>query len=126
MAHLGFTDIAAEFVRYYYQTFDGNMEGLRPLYRPHSMLTFETNEVCGEDNIMKTLMNLPLGKVEHKVSTTNAQPSGIDGRILVLVTGHLAIEDSKHPQGFSQCFHLIPDGGTYYVLNDIFKLTYPA
>lgn len=27
---------------------------------------------------------------------------------------------------YSQVFQLLPEGGTYYVFNDIFKLVYPA
>jgi hypothetical protein len=27
---------------------------------------------------------------------------------------------------FTQAFHLQQDGGSYYVLNDVFRLVYPA
>ncbi|KAF8419286.1 hypothetical protein EV426DRAFT_290125 [Tirmania nivea] len=123
---MSFTEIASQFTSYYYLTFEEVREKLKSLYRPHSMLTFETNLVVGENKIIETLVNLPLDKVHHKINTLDAQPCGDDGRILVMVTGHLVFEGSDHPQGFSQCFHLIPDGGSYYVLNNIFKLTYPA
>ncbi|RPB21102.1 NTF2-like protein [Terfezia boudieri ATCC MYA-4762] len=119
-----YTVIAAQFTNHYYKTFDEAREQLRSLYRPHSMLTFESTAVCGEDNILQTTHRI--GKVVHTIVTFDAQPCGNDGRILVMVTGHMVIDGSEHPQGFSECFQLIPENGTYYILNDIFKLVYPA
>ena len=35
--------------------------------------------------------------------------------LIVSVTGLLVVDDSPNPLQFSQVFHLIPDGGGYYV-----------
>ena len=38
---------------------------------------------------------------------------------------NLQIDDSEHPQKYGQTFQLMPDGGgSYYVLNDVFRLIY--
>jgi len=71
------------------------------------------------------LQSLPFSKVQHNITTLDAQPTG-QGNIFVLVTGLLLIDDSEHPQQYSQAFHLIAEGGSYYVLNDIFRLIYAA
>ncbi|RPB11674.1 nuclear transport factor 2 [Morchella conica CCBAS932] len=113
-----------EFAKYYYNTFDSDRTRLAPLYRENSMMTFETNQHQGVSPIIEKLTSLPFGKVAHRITTLDAQPAGPNGNIMVQVTGELVIDDSEHPQRYSQCFHLVPEGESYYVLNDIFRLVY--
>jgi len=120
-----FVGVATEFATWYYKTIDGtDRSGLSVVYRPHSMMTFETNQVQGVGAIKEKLISLPFQKLNHQISTLDAHPSGESGSIIVLITGQLLIDDNEHPQKYSQCFHLVPEGGTYYVLNDIFRLIY--
>ncbi|KAL4764345.1 nuclear transport factor 2 family protein [Aspergillus foveolatus] len=122
-----FQTIAQQFVTFYYQTFDGNRAGLAPLYRDQSMLTFETSAIQGVAGIIEKLASLPFQKVQHQVSTLDAQPSGEHGGILVLVTGALLVDEEKNPMNYTQTFQLMPDGaGSYFVLNDVFRLIYNA
>ncbi|KAJ7674396.1 hypothetical protein B0H17DRAFT_1081888 [Mycena rosella] len=118
--------IASQFVDYYYQTFDADRSGLAQLYRETSMLTFEGAQIAGTAAIVEKLTSLPFQKVQHKVTTKDAQPSsGSVASVLVSVTGMLVVDDSPLPLQFSQVFHLIPeDGNRYYVFNDIFRLNY--
>lgn len=75
--------------------------------------------------IIEKLTSLPFQKVLHKVTTRDAQPSSPSvASLIVNVTGLLVIDDSPNPLQFSQVFHLIPEGGSYYVFNDIFRLNY--
>lgn len=32
--------------------------------------------------------------------------------------------EEQNPLNFSQVFHLIPENGSYYVFNDVFRLVY--
>ncbi|KAL2796880.1 hypothetical protein BJX66DRAFT_323743 [Aspergillus keveii] len=122
-----FTNIAQQFVNFYYQTFDANRGGLAGLYRDNSMLTFETSSVQGVSMIMEKLAGLPFQKVQHQVSTLDAQPSNEQGGILVLVTGALLVDEEQKPMNYAQTFQLLPDGaGSYFVFNDIFRLIYNA
>ncbi|KAH7910621.1 nuclear transport factor 2 [Hygrophoropsis aurantiaca] len=119
--------IAKQFTDFYYNTFDNNREALRSLYRDHSMLTWEGQPVAGANGITEKLTTLPFAKVLHKVTTLDAQPSSqVAANLLVFVTGLLVVDDSPNPLQFSQTFQLIPDNGTYYVLNDVFRLNYGA
>ncbi|EFX04400.1 serine beta-lactamase-like superfamily protein [Grosmannia clavigera kw1407] len=118
-----FQTVADQFVSFYYQTFDGNRKQLQALYRDQSMLTFESASVLGAAAIVEKLGNLPFEKVTHQVSTKDAQPT-MDGGLLVLVTGHLLIDEEQRPMGFSQAFQLLKDASGYFVYNDIFKLIY--
>lgn len=59
---------------------------------------------------------LPFTRVAHKVETRDAQPaSATIASILVMVTGQLIVDDGTNTLQFSQMFHLVPDGGSYFV-----------
>ncbi|KAH8100214.1 nuclear transport factor 2 [Cristinia sonorae] len=117
--------IAKQFTDFYYSTFDSNRSALQAVYRPTSMLTWEGSPILGATDITEKLVSLPFEKVQHKVTTFDAQPSSPTiASILVSVTGLLLVDDSPNPLQFSQIFHLIPDAGSYYVYNDVFRLNY--
>ncbi|KAK3203423.1 hypothetical protein GRF29_112g1224675, partial [Pseudopithomyces chartarum] len=120
-----FQSIANQFVDFYYKTFDENRPALKALYRPHSMLTFEESPVQGADGIVEKLVNLPFQQVIHQVATKDAQPSAEDG-IMVMVTGALQVDGQDKPMSYTQTFQLKSDNGNWFVLNDIFRLVYPA
>lgn len=89
------------------------------------MLTFEGSQVQGVKPIVEKLTSLPFQKVVHKITTRDAQPSAPGaGGVIVLVTGELLVDEEQNPQRYSQVFHLLPEGNTYYVFNDIFRLNY--
>ncbi|KAF8061609.1 nuclear transport factor 2 [Lyophyllum atratum] len=117
--------IAEQFTTFYYTTFDSNRANLGPLYRTESMLSWEGTPIVGATKIVEKIASLPFEKVQHKVTTRDAQPSSpSQGSLIVSVTGLLLVDDSPNPLQFSQVFHLIPDGASYYVFNDIFRLNY--
>jgi len=117
--------IAKQFVDYYYMTFASSREGLGSLYRDASMLTFEGTPTKGVGSIVEKLTSLPFQKVQHKITTLDVQPSSESvPSLLVSVTGLLVIDDSENPLNFSQVFQLLPEGDSYYVFNDIFRLNY--
>jgi len=117
--------IAKQFTDFYYTTFDSNRANLSSLYRPESMLSWEGSPIVGANSITEKLTSLPFEKVQHKVTTLDAQPSSPSvASLIVSVTGLLVVDDSPNPLQFSQVFHLIPDGSSYYVYNDIFRLNY--
>jgi len=89
------------------------------------MLTFEGAPIQGAIPIIEKLTALPFSKVRHQVTTLDAQPSSPTvASLIVNVTGLLFVDDNENPLQFSQVFHLIPDGNSYYVFNDIFRLNY--
>lgn len=117
--------IAKQFTDFYYITFDSNRAGLSSLYRDNSMLSWEGSPLVGATAIAEKITSLPFEKVQHKVTTLDAQPSSTSvASLIVSVTGLLVVDDSPNPLQFSQVFHLIPDSGSYYVYNDIFRLNY--
>ncbi|GAM88017.1 hypothetical protein ANO11243_060460 [Dothideomycetidae sp. 11243] len=126
-APLDFQAIAQQFTEFYYKTFDADRQQLLPLYKDHSMLTFENAPTQGATSIIEKLTSLPFGKVQHEVASLDAQPSNENGGILVLVSGRLLVDEEQRPMSYTQTFQLLPDGaGSYYVFNDIFRLIYSA
>ncbi|GAB7345764.1 hypothetical protein MBLNU457_4032t1 [Dothideomycetes sp. NU457] len=122
-----FQAIAQQFTEFYYKTFDSNREQLLPLYKDHSMLTFENSPTQGAAAIIEKLVGLPFTKVQHEVASLDAQPSNQEGGILVLVSGRLLVDEEQRPMSYTQTFQLLSDGqGSYYVFNDIFRLIYSA
>ncbi|XVF85294.1 hypothetical protein PTKIN_Ptkin17bG0106100 [Pterospermum kingtungense] len=116
--------VAKAFVEHYYRTFDADRTGLSNLYQEGSMLTFEGQKILGHQNILAKLAGLPFQQCLHNISTVDCQPSG-GGGMLVFVSGNLQLAGEQHALKFSQLFHLMPTPqGSFYVLNDIFRLNY--
>ncbi|KHN44448.1 Nuclear transport factor 2 [Glycine soja] len=130
--------LAKAFVEHYYSTFDTNRNNLANLYQEGSMLSFEGQKIQGSHNIVAKLTSLPFQhyavakltslpfqQCHHSISTVDCQPSGVNAGMLVFVSGNLQLAGEQHALKFSQMFHLIPTPqGSYYVLNDIFRLNY--
>ncbi|ROT43343.1 nuclear transport factor 2 [Sodiomyces alkalinus F11] len=124
MAANDFSEIARQFVEFYYNQFDSDRKGLASLYREQSMLTFESGSVLGAGPIVEKLSSLPFEKVKHQVSTLDSQPT-VEGGILILITGALLVDEEQRPMNFTQAFQLMRDpSGGYFVFNDIFKLIF--
>ncbi|KEY67666.1 hypothetical protein S7711_03919 [Stachybotrys chartarum IBT 7711] len=114
-----------QFIEFYYNTFDSDRKNLGNLYREQSMLTFESASVLGANAIVEKLTSLPFEKVKHQVSTLDAQPTNLDGGIIILVTGQLLVDEEGRPMNYTQAFQLARDpSGNYFVYNDLFKLVY--
>ncbi|KFA68224.1 hypothetical protein S40285_01614 [Stachybotrys chlorohalonatus IBT 40285] len=118
-----------QFIEFYYNTFDSDRKNLGNLYREQSMLTFESASVLGANAIVEKLtecaQSLPFEKVKHQVSTLDAQPTNLDGGIIILVTGQLLVDEEGRPMNYTQAFQLARDpSGNYFVYNDLFKLVY--
>lgn len=86
------------------------------------MLTFEGAPTLGADSIIEKLSSLPFSKVKHQVTTFDVQPVSFSNGMIVMVTGALLVDDETMPQNYSQVFHLVPDNGSFYVFNDVFRL----
>ncbi|KAK9750012.1 hypothetical protein RND81_02G166300 [Saponaria officinalis] len=117
--------VSKAFVEHYYTTFDTNRSNLGNLYQENSMLSFEGEPFMGAQNIVGKLTSLPFTQCKHNISTTDCQPSGPPGALLVFVSGMLQLSGEQHSLKFSQMFHLMPTPqGNFYVQNDIFRLNY--
>ncbi|KAJ0095628.1 hypothetical protein Patl1_16959 [Pistacia atlantica] len=95
--------VAKAFVEHYYTTFDANRTGLANLYQ-EAFLSSSASTPS------------PPSIASHPV---------LPGGMLVFVSGNLQLAGEQHALKFSQMFHLMPTPqGSFYVLNDIFRLNY--
>ncbi|KAJ6032547.1 nuclear transport factor NTF-2 [Penicillium herquei] len=110
-----------------------NTDNLVFIKRDLSMFTFETVSIMGAQAIVKNLtklltkeilQELPFQKVKHQVKTLDAQPSH-GNSIVILVTGALLADEEQRPMNYTQYFELMPENGSYWVQNDISRLTMP-
>ena len=67
--------MAQNFTQFYYNQFDTDRSQLGNLYRNESMLTFETSQLQGAKDIVEKLVSLPFQKVQHRITTLDAQPA---------------------------------------------------
>ncbi|CAA6668352.1 unnamed protein product [Spirodela intermedia] len=99
--------VAKAFVEHYYRTFDNNRADLGNLYQDGSMLTFEGAKTQGSQAIVAKLTSLPFQQCLHNIFRGAACLSSL-----------AALSSSP-------MFQLIPTPqGSFYVLNDIFRLNY--
>lgn len=116
-----FEKIGREFAKTYYGLFDSNRAALANLYTDLSMLTFEGDQFQGAQAIVKKITELPFKVVQHIITTVDCQPSRDNG-VLVFVVGQLKT-DNDPPHSFSQTFQLFEKDTSYFVLNDMFRLS---
>jgi len=112
---------AQQFTKMYYQTFDSNRTDLMLLYRPTSLLTFQSQLYRGPQAIVDKLMSLGFSRIQHQTSTIDTQATG-DG-IIVMVTGQLLVDEEQRPMNFCQTFCISHDT-EYFVKNDLFALVF--
>ncbi|KAJ1620868.1 hypothetical protein T492DRAFT_914744, partial [Pavlovales sp. CCMP2436] len=84
-----FNEIGKAFADHYYKMFDSSRAQLQSLYQGESMLSFEGEQHQGMTAIMQKLTTLNFQTVLHIPKTVDCHP-GINGAIVVFVTGNLA------------------------------------
>ncbi|KAG8727438.1 Nuclear transport factor 2 [Ceratobasidium sp. 428] len=114
--------ITTQFTEFFYGAWQTDRSTLAALYRPTSTLTWEGETFTGAESIAEKHKSLAFQKVVFKVETKDQQLSG--GGMLILTTGQLLVDDGTNPLHFSELFFLMPEGSSFYVLNDVFRLNY--
>ena len=111
-------NLARQFVDVFYRTFDGNRAALGGMYRDASTVSFEGDTLRGGNAFMGKLAGMGIPPTAaHRVVTVDAQPSVAgSGAIVVFVTGEYAGSQ------YSEVFQLVPEGQSFYVHNDIFRV----
>jgi len=115
--------IGKAFTQQYYALFDdaASRPQLVNLYNAeHSLLTFEGQQMQGAAKIMEKIASLTFQKIAHLITAIDCQPS-FDGGIVINVLGQLKTDDDP-PQSFTQCFVMKPNGDSFFIAHDIFRL----
>eukprot|EP00123_Amoebidium_parasiticum_P019338 comp24613_c0_seq1/m.46803 comp24613_c0_seq1/g.46803 ORF comp24613_c0_seq1/g.46803 comp24613_c0_seq1/m.46803 type:complete len:125 (-) comp24613_c0_seq1:223-597(-) len=115
--------VGSQFCGFYYPTFASNRQALVNLYQADSMLSWENQDFKGAQSIMEKLTTLPFQQIQHQITSTDVQPGPDGASVLILVLGQLLPDGESKPLGFTQCFQLKAAGGSFYIFNEIFRLT---
>ena len=117
-------EVAQAFVQTYYQNFDnGPRENLSNLYVPDdqtSQMSFEGNLIRGQQAIVDKLKGLSFQKVTRCTTAIDTQIT-VEQGILINVIGQIKT-DNDPPHSFTQTFYLRFANGTWFILNEIFRL----
>ncbi|CAK8685071.1 unnamed protein product [Clavelina lepadiformis] len=113
-------EISKAFVQHYYTTMASNREGLMGLYGDESVLTLETSECRGRNQIMEKILALTYQKIQHDITSIDHQMISSDS-VLVVVTGRLKTDDDP-PNSFTQTFVLRQGSGGIFIANEVFRV----
>merc|ERR1712002_374047 len=122
-----FQEMGKAFVGFYYPAFAENRTAtsqLANVYTDQSCMSFEGAQFQGKAAIMENLGSLPFKKVNHQITTMDAQPIiGVDDNqaVALMVTGQLKTDEDP-PHSFHHTFMLRPAGGAFVVSNEVFRL----
>ena len=88
-------------------------------YGNDSILNFESDVFIGRDDIVAKLKNLQVNTIPTNYSV---QPS--NSGILIFCSGNFQIVGEQNQMPFVRCIFLVNSGGSYYIKNDIYKITF--
>ncbi|KAG5485673.1 hypothetical protein GH5_06955 [Leishmania sp. Ghana 2012 LV757] len=118
---MSFQDVGAGFVQHYYTFFSAQRNQLAGIYRPSTLLTWQTEQVQGVDAIMARFASLGFAEAAFKQDNIDCQPS-MSGGVIVVVNGEVKLKDEQHSLKFNDVFHLALENGQWYVSNQIFNI----
>ena len=105
--------------RQFLQAFFDKSADISNFYGNDSVLTFETDNFIGKDEIVGKLKNLQVNTIPKNYSV---QPS-VNG-ILIYFAGMFQIAGEQNQMPFTRVIFLANNNGSYYIKNDIYKVTF--
>ena len=108
-------DIGLQFLQAFFQP---NAD-IANFYGNDSILTFESENLIGKEEIVAKLKNLQVSTIPKNYSV---QPS-LNG-ILIYFSGMFQIVGEQNQMPFTRCIFLAHNNGSYYIKNDIYKVTF--
>ena len=108
-------DIGLQFLKAF---FSQNAD-ISNFYGNDSILTFESDNFVGKEEIVGKLKNLQVNTIPKNYSV---QPS-VNG-ILIYFSGMFQIAGEQNQMPFTRVVFLANNNGSYYIKNDIYKVTF--
>ena len=105
--------------RQFLQAFFNKGTDISNFYGNDSILTFEKDNFIGKDEIVGKLKMLQVNTIPTDYSV---QPS-VNG-ILIYFAGSFQIVGEQNQMPFTRCIFLAQNNGSYYIKNDIYKVTF--
>ena len=116
-------DLATNFLNTYYSTMMNARNDLINFYTDASMLTYEGNNYSGIKGIKERIESFTFKTITFNFSEYDLQPSPYPNGLLIFVIGTL-IMDGTDTFNFAQVFQLLPNGNSYYIHNEQFRIVH--
>jgi len=107
-------DIGKQFIQVYF----AKGANISNFYGNDSLLTFESEKYYGVNNIIDKL-----SKVNLNCNYTNYEIQPSVGGILIFISGTCCVEGETNAIPFMRVLFLANSNGSYYIKNDIYKIT---
>lgn len=88
-------------------------------YGNDSILTFEQETFIGKEDILSKIKMLAVNTIPNNYSV---QPSS--NGILIYFSGNCCIAGETNQMPFTRCIFLANSNGSYYIKNDIYKISF--
>ena len=105
--------------RQFLQAFFQQNADISNFYGNDSILSFESETYIGRDDIVGKLKSFQVATIPTNYSV---QPS--NNGILIFCSGSLQLKGETNQMPFVRCIVLVNSGGSYYIKNDIYKVTF--
>ena len=105
--------------RQFLQAFFQQNADISNFYGNDSILSFESETYIGRDDIVGKLKSFQVATIPTNYSV---QPS--NNGILIFCSGSLQLNGETNQMPFVRCIVLVNSGGSYYIKNDIYKVTF--
>ena len=105
--------------RQFLQAFFTPNTDIANFYGNDSILSFESETYIGRDDIIGKLKTFNVSTIPTNYSV---QPS--NNGILIFCSGSFQLVGETNQMPFVRCIMLVNSGGSYYIKNDIYKITF--
>ena len=105
--------------RQFLQAFFQQNADISNFYGNDSTLSFESETYIGRDDIIGKLKTFNVSTIPTNYSV---QPS--NNGILIFCSGSFQLVGETNQMPFVRCIMLVNSGGSYYIKNDIYKITF--
>lgn len=117
-----YKQLAEEFCKSYYSTYDKNIKDLSNMYHPKAQFTLNNVEVSGVNNYFNLLENSGLNSFVHHDLNVQSQPIG-DDSLLVNVSGTLTVNNSIFENKFIETLLVQRDNfNHFYIFSTMLKI----
>ena len=105
--------------RQFLQAFFQQNADISNFYGNDSILNVESDVFIGREEIVAKLKSIQVSTIPTNYSV---QPS--NNGILIFCSGMFQITGEQNQMPFVRCIFLVNSGGSYYIKNDIYKITF--
>ncbi|XP_069112165.1 nuclear transport factor 2-like [Argopecten irradians] len=118
-------EFAQQFLKTYYTILDGPADsraGIAQLYNDACQMTYEGQKFDGKNAVAAKFASLSsIASMVHDITSFDVQMVN-EATIMIAVLGQFKTNDQEHALGFMQTFLVKGEGGSFTIIDDIYRL----